>query len=98
MTVKEISRTTVNEKEVTKTMLVVNGKDFMETAATSDMSAAERSYFILGNLAVAYHRGYDKSDAYVEGGTVYLGRQPIITPVYGEDYAQAIADKLNAIK
>ncbi len=98
VTVKEISRTTVNEKEVTRTMLVVNGKDFMETAAANGMSSAERSYFILGNLAVAYHRGYNKSAAYVNGGTVYLGQQPIITPVSGEDSAQAIADKLNALK
>ena len=98
VTVKEISRTTVNEKEVTKTMLIINGKDFMETAATNDMSAAERSYFVLGNLAVAYHKGQDKSAARVEGGTVYLGSQPIITPVYGEDSAQTIADRLNEIK
>ena len=98
VTVKEISRTTVNKKEVTKTMLIINGKDFMETAETSDMSAAERSYFILGNLAVAYHRGQNKYEARVEGNTVYLGNQPIITPVNGEDSAQIIADKLNAIK
>ncbi|MBR2179469.1 MAG: M48 family metallopeptidase [Selenomonadaceae bacterium] len=98
VTVKETSRSTVNKKIITKTKLIVNGKDFMETVATNGMSAAERSYFILGNLAVAYHRGYNKSNARVEGGTVYLGAQPIIAPVEGEGTAQDIADRLNQIK
>ena len=79
-------------------IVIVNKKEFLNIAAANGMSSAERSYFILGNLAVAYHRGYNKSAAYVNGGTVYLGQQPIITPVSGEDSAQAIADKLNALK
>ena len=98
VTVKEVSRSTVNEKEVTKTKLIVNGKDFIETAAANGMSAAERSYFVFGNLAVAYHNGLNKESAYVSNGTVYLGNQPIITPAAGDESAQAIADKLNAIK
>ena len=98
VTVNEIGKSTVNEKEVTRTKLIVNGKDFIETVAANGMSAAERSYFILGNLAAAYHNGQNKESAYVSNGTVYLGNQPIITPVAGDESAQAIADKLNAIK
>ena len=98
VTVNEIGKSTVNEKEVTKTKLIVNGKDFIETVAANGMSAAERSYFLLGNLAAAYHNGQNKEAAYVSNGTVYLGNQPIITPVAGDESAQDIADKLNAIK
>lgn len=78
--------------------VTVNGKYLLTTAAANGMSAMERSYFILGNLAVAYHNGQNKSEATVSNGTVYLGSQPIITPVSGEESAQAIADKLNSIK
>ena len=78
--------------------LIVNDKYFMTTAKSNDMSAEERSYFILGNLAVAYHKSQDKESAYVSNGTVYLGNQEIITPVAGEESAQIIADRLNSIK
>ena len=98
VTVKELSRTKVNEKEVTRTMLIINGKNFMETAAANGMSAAERSYFVLGNLAAAYHNGQDKLGANVKSGTVYLGNQAIITPAADDEPAQTIADKLNAIR
>ena len=78
--------------------VTVNGKHLLTTAATGNMSAMERSYFILGNLAAAYHNGQNKNSATVSNGTVYLGNQPIITPVSGEESAQSIADKLNSIK
>ena len=62
------------------------------------MSSAERSYFILGNLAVAYHKKQDKHNATVQNGVVMLGNQPIIEPLDGDEDAQTIADRLNAIK
>ena len=79
-------------------MVGVNSKEFIKPAATSNMSSEERAYFVLGNLAVAYHNGQDKYNATVSNGTVYLGNQAIITPASGDESAQAIADKLNSIK
>ena len=78
--------------------ITVNGKDFITVAGTSSMSGAERSYFVLGNLAAAYHNGQNNSEAKVVNGTVLLGNQPIITPVAGDEDASIIAEKLNAIK
>ena len=79
-------------------ILIINGKEFTKTAAANDMSAEERSYFILGNLAVAYHNGQNKEAAHVSDGTVYLGSQEIITPAAGEESAQTMVDILNSIK
>ncbi len=79
-------------------VITINKKTFLKVAATADMSSAERSYFVLGNLAAAYHNGQNKSEATVQNGIVMLGNQPIIAPVDGDESAQEIADKLNAIK
>lgn len=79
-------------------VVTVNNKTFLKVAATADMSSAERSYFVLGNLAAAYHNGQNKNAATVQDGVVMLGNQPIIAPVDGDESAQDIADKLNAIK
>ena len=79
-------------------VVLVNGKSLMKVAAADGMSGAERSYFILGNLATAYHKGQNKHAATVENGTVMLGRQSIITPAEGDEDAYTIADRLNAIK
>ena len=76
----------------------VNNKTFVKPVASSNMSGAERSYFVLGNLAVAYHNGQYKHDATVVNGTVMLGSQAIITPIEGDEDAQTLADRLNAIK
>ena len=96
--VKKLYEYSGNHVTAKNGVVTVNKKELLKTVATSDMSAAERSYFILGNLAIAYHRGYDESNARVEGGTVYLGAQPIIAPVEGEGTAQDIANRLNQIK
>jgi len=79
-------------------VVTVNKKNFVTPAATATMSGAERSYFVLGNLARAYHNKQDKYEATVENGTVMLGNQAIITPVEGDEDAQVIADRLNSIK
>ena len=76
----------------------VNGKNFVTPAAAGDMSAAERSYFVVGNLAAAYHNGHNKEAAYVDGKTVMLGAQPIMTCTYDDESAQKLADRLNKIK
>ncbi len=76
----------------------VNGKAFMTTGETPEMSAAERSYFVLGNLAKAYNVGANRMDVTVVDGTVRLGNQPIVKPVPGEDSADVLAEKLRSLK
>lgn len=76
----------------------VNKKTFVNVAATDKMSAAERSYFVMGNLARAYHSGQNKYDATVQNGTVMLGSQAIITPIAGDEDAYTLAERLNSIK
>ncbi len=79
-------------------VVTVNKKTLLKVAASADMSSAERSYFVLGNLAVAYHNGQNKYEATVQNGVVMLGNQPIIEPLAGDESAQIIADRLNEIK
>lgn len=81
-----------------KGVVLVNKQAFVTPAPVGKMSSAERAYFVLGNLAAAYHRGYDKQEATVSNGTVYLGQQAIITPVEGDEDAATLAARLNEIK
>ena len=76
----------------------VNNKTFITVAPIEGMSSAERSYFVMGNLAAAYHNKQNKHEATVQNGTVLLGNQPIITPAEGDEDAYVIAERLNAIK
>ncbi len=76
----------------------VNKKTFMKPVAAGNMSGAERSYFVLGNLARAYHDGQNKHEATVQNGSVMLGSQIIVTPAEGDEDAQVLADRLNSIK
>ncbi len=79
-------------------VVTINKKNFIKVAPSGNMSGAERSYFILGNLAVAYHKGLNKQEATVQNGIVMLGNQPIIEPAEGDEDAYTIAERLNAIK
>ena len=79
-------------------LVKVNNKDFCRPAATSNMSGAERSYFVLGNLAKAFHNGQDKYEATVKNGTVMLGSQEIFTPARGDESAEVLAARLNSLK
>lgn len=79
-------------------VIKVNGKIFTTAAETSKMSSASRAYFVLGNLAAAYHNGHNTSAATVRNGTVYLGEQAIITPIAGDEDAYTLAERLNSIK
>ena len=66
----------------------VNGKPFVTPVEAGGMSGPERSYFVLGNLAAAYHNGQNRSEAYVSSDdTVMLGNQPILTPAEGDEPA-----------
>ena len=76
----------------------VNGKEFTTPAPLSDMSSAERKYFLMGNLAAAYDHGDAKEAAKNVNGTVYLGNQAIMTPVDGDESADTLVKTLNNIK
>ena len=79
-------------------VIKVNTKVFCTPAAHGDMSAKERAYFVMGNLAAAYHNGHNKANAYADGNTVMLGQQPIITCNSSDESARVLADRLNQIK
>ena len=79
-------------------VIMVNGKKFVKPAAAGGMSSRERSYFVMGNLAAAYHNGHSKSNATANGNTVMLGAQPILTCAAGDEAARTLADRLNSIK
>ena len=81
-----------------KGVVKVNGKAFVQPAAAEGKSGAERSYFVLGNLAAAYHNGHNKSNAYASGNTLMLGQQPIMACHAGDPSASELADLLNRIK
>ena len=76
----------------------VNKKALVTPAPANGMSSAERSYFVMGNLAAAYKNGHAASRAYADGRTVMLGAQPIISCTDGDRSANEIAQLLNEIK
>ncbi|MBE8950409.1 MAG: M48 family metallopeptidase [Quinella sp. 3Q1] len=96
--VKKLYEYSKNHVTAKNGVITVNNKTLIKVAAADGMSSAERSYFVLGNLASAYHHGQNKHAATVENGIVMLGNQPIIQPAEGDESAQVIADRLNAIK
>ena len=79
-------------------VITINNQTFMTVAATDSMSSAERAYFVLGNIAAAYHNNHNNSNAYVQNGVVMLGAQAIIQPASGDEDAYTLAERLNAIK
>lgn len=93
----ELSKKHVTLKSNTNTV-EVNGKEFVTPAPAGNMSAAERKYFVMGNLAAAYDHGENKNPAEARNGTVYLGSQAIMTPADGDPSAETLAERLNQIK
>lgn len=79
-------------------MVKVNGKDFVTPAPADDMSSDERAYFVMGNLATAYHNGHNAGEAWADGNILMLGDQPIMEAVAGDPSASEMAARLNAIK
>ena len=97
---KEYSNGAVEVKvdDATHTGLVkVKGKEFATVPADDMMSSAERSFFVAGNLARAYHDGENASAAYADGTSVYLGNQ-FIMDAWDGDYAANLVETLNSIK
>lgn len=81
-----------------KGVVKVNGKALIQPAAAEGKSGAERSYFVLGNLAAAYHNGHNKSQAYASGNTLMLGQQPVMTCTAGDPSVSELVNLLNRIK
>lgn len=79
-------------------MVKVNGKDFVTPAPADDMSSHERAYFVMGNLATAYHNGHNAGEAWADGNILMLGDQPIMEAVAGDPSASEMAARLNTIK
>ena len=79
-------------------VIKVNGKDFVTPAPADDMSSHERAYFVMGNLATAYHNGYGSSNAWADGDVLMLGDQPIMASAAGDPSASEMAARLNEIK
>ena len=79
-------------------VVTINGKTFTTVAAANSMSSAERAYFVLGNLAAAYHNGKNAATATVYNGTVYLDDQAIMYSDSGDEDAYTLAERLNEIK
>ena len=95
---KKLFEYSYKHAEVKDGTVLVNKKTFMKPVASSEMSGAERSYFVLGNLARAFHNGQNKHEATVVNGKVMLGSQEIVTPLDGDEDAQVRADRLNSLK
>ncbi len=79
-------------------VIKVNDKDFVTPVAADDMSSHERAYFVMGNLASAYHNGYGSASAWADGDILMLGDQPIMQSVEGDPSASDMAARLNEIK
>lgn len=78
-------------------VITINGKTFTTVAAANSMSSAERSFFVLGNLAKAYHNGKTSSAATVSNGTIYLDNMAIMTPAAGDEDAYTLAERLTEL-
>lgn len=78
-------------------VITINGKTFTTVAAANKMTSAERSFFVLGNLAKAYHNGKTSSAATVSNGTIYLDNMAIMTPAEGDEDAYILAERLTEL-
>lgn len=78
--------------------ILVNGKEFTIPAAANTMSSKQRAYYLAGNLAEMYHKGQEKSNAYVRDNVVYVGNIGIMSALNGDKSAATLAAKLNSIK
>jgi beta-barrel assembly-enhancing protease len=96
---KKLTEYSNGKVTVSNNVVKINGKDFATIGAISSMSSQERTYFAAGNLAAAYHNGYNTSNAYVgANNVVYLGDQAIMQAQSTDADAQELASCLNAIK
>lgn len=76
----------------------LNQRTFLTPAASGNMSAIERSFFVAGNLARIFHDPSNIVDAKNENGTVKVGNYPIITPIQGDLSADEVVRIFNSLK
>lgn len=94
---KTLSAFSNNVVTVADGIVSVNGKPVFAPVGAEEMSGAERSYFIAGQLARLYH-GAKPSEltAVAEGSSVYIGDTLIFTASNADESAATIAASLNA--
>ncbi|WP_346356086.1 M48 family metallopeptidase [Azotosporobacter soli] len=77
--------------------LVVNGKEWVTPTKSGEYLAGERAFLIAGNLASAFHNGVADAAYLGEDGSIYLGRQAVMTPLDGDGDAEELVSRLNLI-
>ncbi len=95
---KKLHEYSKNHVTVEKGSVMVNGKHFVTPAACDGMSGEERSYFVAGSLAAAYHNGLDSESVYVENNTIMMGAQDIMTTAEGDEPVRVLSSRLAEIK
>lgn len=84
--------------EVSDGVIIVAGNQWLIPAKTEDMPAAERAYFIAGNLARVFHdKQADEKAAVNEDGDIVIGKCRIMTPTGDDGSPAELAQKLNFI-
>lgn len=95
---KKLTKYSDNHVTIEKNTIKINGHKFADIAATNDMSANERAFFVMGNLASAYKNKYDKEEVTVKDGVLYMGPQAIIKPLNGDESLEVLQTRLDFIK
>jgi hypothetical protein len=95
---KKLTTMSGGKVTVEEGVVYVNKKKLLIPAVAGGMSSAERAYFVMGNLAAAYKNGHAAKDAYVDGRTIMLGAQPIVSCTGNDADPAEIAALLNRIK
>ena len=95
---KKIYKYSGERVEVKDGNVKINGQHFMTPAPYGDMSGAERSFLVAGNLARAFQNGQNGENAWASGNTIMLGNQEIATVVDGDEAAEVLVGRLNGIK
>ena len=87
--------------KVEKGVLFVDGVKFVSPGPMTDngctYSKEERSYLVMGNLAVAFHDGLDMERAYADGNRLMLGDRLVMTCGDGDLSAEYLAKSLNLL-
>ncbi|MBR3623275.1 MAG: M48 family metallopeptidase [Selenomonadaceae bacterium] len=95
---KKLREYSKDNVEVKEGVVKIKGKDFAVIAPTNSMSAKERAFFVAGNLAAAYKNGHNKKEVTAQNGVIYMGPQPIMTVLDGDENIDVLTERLNSIK
>lgn len=95
---KKLTEYSKKHVAVENNTIKINDKVFTNVAASDDMSANERTFFIAGNLAAAFKNGYEKEEATVKDGILYLGPQAIMQSLNGDESLEVLQTRLDSVK